>query len=364
MKKMIFHYPLPINFNSKSASGIRPIKMIEAFKRLGYEVIEITGYGKERLKKIKDLKKRILAGEKFDFIYSESSTMPTLLTEKHHLPYYPFLDFNFFIFCKKYGIKIALFYRDIYWLFPEYQKEVCFLKVKFAKFFYKYDLKNYNKLVDIIYLPSIKMAKYIPIISQNKFNELPPGHDEYQNLETSKNYNVNDKIKLIYVGGIGSHYQMHILFKVLKKFQNINLTLCTREDEWQKIKNEYEFLQNIKIIHENGDKLKDFYMDADIALIFVKPKEYWKFAVPLKFYEYIGKEKPIIASKGTLVSDIVENNDIGWIIEYSEEALEKLFVYLIKNKNEIILKKGKILQIKEKHTWENRTKKIIKDLGL
>ena len=52
MKRMIFHMPLPLNPQAKSASGIRPVKMLEAFKSLGYEVFEITGYSAERKIKI------------------------------------------------------------------------------------------------------------------------------------------------------------------------------------------------------------------------------------------------------------------------------------------------------------------------
>ena len=58
--KCIFHMPLPLDKNSKSASGIRPQKMLQAFKDIGYEVFEITGYGKERKRSIQVVKKQII----------------------------------------------------------------------------------------------------------------------------------------------------------------------------------------------------------------------------------------------------------------------------------------------------------------
>lgn len=135
MKRMIFHIPMKIDRNRASASQIRPMKMIEAFKECGYEVVVVEGYGKERKRQIKEIKSNILKGVKYDFLYSESSTMPTLLTEKNHLPLYPFLDFSFFAFCKKHGIKIGLFYRDIYWVFKKKRS----FKEWVAYIFYKYD---------------------------------------------------------------------------------------------------------------------------------------------------------------------------------------------------------------------------------
>ena len=114
---MIFHFPLPLDSNAKSASGIRPLRMIAAFESLGYKVVLVTGYFSERKDCIAKIKEKIRRGRKYDFVYSESSTMPTTLTERNHLPLHPFLDWFFFRFCNKKGIPIGLSYRDIYWKF-------------------------------------------------------------------------------------------------------------------------------------------------------------------------------------------------------------------------------------------------------
>lgn len=160
-KRCIFHIPNYIDLNRKSASNIRPFKMIKAFQDIGYQVDCVMGYGRERKKSIKEIKKNIKNGVKYDFLYSESSTMPTLLTEKNHLPTHPLLDFGFFKFCKKYNIKIGLFYRDIHWKFDMYKKNVPFVKRNIAKMFYKYDLYKYNKLVNVLYIASERVEQYI-----------------------------------------------------------------------------------------------------------------------------------------------------------------------------------------------------------
>ena len=150
-KSCIFHVPNHIDKNAKSGSHIRPIKMIEAFRENGYDVDIVMGYGKERKRQIDEIRKKIRAGKKYDFLYSESSTMPTLLTEKNHLPLYPNLDFGFLKFCRKNGIKIGLFYRDIHWKFEKYRSEVSVFKRSFSIPMYKYDLRKYKKLVDVFY---------------------------------------------------------------------------------------------------------------------------------------------------------------------------------------------------------------------
>lgn len=359
MKRIIFHHPLPLDPNAKSASGIRPQKMIQAFKNIGYEVFVIAGYGSDRKAQIKLIKKQILAGEKFEFVYSESSTQPTLLTERNHIPKFPTLDFGFFKFCKKNNIKIGLFYRDIYWLFSEYGATLHPWKRNLAKLFYRYDLKKYNYLVDVVYLPSMQMAQYIPTIENSKFKALPPGHSgaEMQNEQKSI-----DVLELLYIGGIGNHYQMHELFEALKTLPNVRFTLCTREAEWSSSKESYSMSENISIVHKSGDKLRELYKKADIAMLYVKPQEYWEFAAPVKLYEYIGERKPVIASKGTLSGSFVLENDIGWNIEYNKEACLDILNFLQTHSDEIRIKKENIQKISLHHTWKARATQVADDL--
>src|SRR5699024_1878719 len=129
-KQCIFHIPIDLRGQKNSGSSVRPNKMIEAFQNIGYKVEIIMGDGKKK----KKIKKR----EKYDFLYSESSNLPTLLTETHHFPRYPFLDFRFFRFCKKHNIKIGLFYRDVHWKFDHFKKGKSKYKLIIGEWFYKY----------------------------------------------------------------------------------------------------------------------------------------------------------------------------------------------------------------------------------
>ncbi|HRP67942.1 MAG TPA: hypothetical protein PLY93_00200 [Turneriella sp.] len=359
MKKILFHHPLPLDPNAKSASGIRPQRMLQAFKDLGYEVELITGYAKERKTAIRQIKKNIRNGVKYEFVYAESSTMPNILTEKHHLPTHPFIDCRFFQFCKKNKILIGLFYRDIYWRFEEYRKALNMVKVLVAKLAYRFDLYVYQRTVYKFYLPSLEMAKYIPTINQKKFRALPPGHAS----PVTQFKPVSTKLKLFYVGGFSSHYQMHVLFNVLKQKPTVELTLCTREDEWLKMRAEYpEPSANIKIIHKVGHEMERELLAADIAVLFVKPQEYREFAAPVKLYEYIGFKKPILASKKTLAGKFVDNYRIGWAINYDENALIGLLNALEKHPDRIRRKVDNLEKISTEHSWRARAKQVIQDL--
>lgn len=359
---VIYHHPLPLNKNSTSASGIRPIQMLEAFKALGCDVDLVTGYASERRECIHNIKNKIKEGMVYDFVYSESSTMPTILTEPNHIPLHPFLDWHFFRYCNKKNIPIGLFYRDIYWLFDNYGRDLNPLKKHFAKLAYRFDLWVYGKTLSKLYLPSVAMGEYIPEVNSSIFSALPPGH-------MSPNINIKDmcsehdkKLKIFYVGGMSEHYQMHKLFEAVRDVPGVELLVCTRDREWEKVKHEYPALTpNIHVVHLSGKSMEDELRSSDIALLLVKPHEYRDFASPVKLYEYLGFQKPIIATEGTLAGQFVNDNGIGWTVPYDTAEIKQLITKLSEGNLSIQSVINNLKSVASKHSWQSRAMQVIKD---
>lgn len=360
IKRAIFHIPYHADLKHPSGSNIRPWKIINALKHKGYEVEIIMGYGKERSRRIKEVKEKIQKGYKYDFLYTESSTEPTLLTEKNHLPMYPFLDFNFFKYCKKRGIKIGLFYRDIYWRFSIYDS-VPFVKREIAKLFYMYDLKKYNNLIDVLYLPCKKMLEYIPLKMNCKIEELPPAVSKVEAVEKIL---PDQYLKIFYVGGISGLYNLELLFKVINKTDNVKLTVCCRENEWKSNKNIYEKYLNdrIEIVHKSGEELEEYMKAANVFSMLFEPSEYRTFAIPVKLFEYMEYNKPIIATEGTAAGEFIKKNNMGWSIQYNEDHISNTISKIISDINEYKSKLTTINETVKNNTWEKRVEKIISDL--
>lgn len=366
-KWCIFHVPNYIDFNAKSGSQVRPLKMIEAFRSIGYNVDVVMGYGKERKAEIERIKADIKSGKNYDFLYSESSTMPTLLTEKSHFPLFPTLDFGFFSFCKKYNIKIGLFYRDIYWKFDIYKKKVPFIKRCISVFMFKYDLKKYDELVDVLYLPSGKMRPYVPVV--NKYEMLPPGCDvskEMVQYKSEQHNNQSGVLNLFYVGGIGDMYDLTDLFTVVTALKFVRLTVCCRQKEWQEMKSYYQRFMgdNISIVHKAGEELNIYYKQADIAMLFFDSSGYREFAMPIKLFEYISKMTPVITTQNSAAGEFVEKNGVGWNIPYQKEALESLLKEIYNNRSLLEEKKEQLKVILKSNSWEARARQVSKDLTI
>ncbi|WP_415578624.1 glycosyltransferase [Hathewaya histolytica] len=189
---------------------------------------------------------------------------------------------------------------------------------------------------------------------------LPPGINKIVENST----NTHEELNIFYVGAITGLYNLEKLFKVVNDIEGIKLTVCCREKEWADNRYIYEkyLHKNINIVHGSGDDIERYYLQADVLSLFFQPSEYRKFAMPIKLFEYIGYGKPMIATKGTATGEFVEKYDIGWNIEYSEEALFDLLLDVLRNKK-LKEKSQNIKNIIPLNTWEERCKVIIEDLS-
>ncbi len=364
MNNMIFHVPYFVDKNRKSGSHIRPFKMLEGFRNIGYHVDVVMGYGKERKRSIDNIKEQIKQGKKYDFCYSESSTMPTLLTESHHLPTYPKLDFSFMGFLKKNNIPIGLFYRDCYWLFNENRKELSTFKKNISEYFYRYDLNKYPDLIDLFYLPTTLMMNYLPMEFEGPIASLPPGTELSNSTDITVPDNREEKLRLFYVGGLSEVYDMEMVFSVVNQLSFLELTVCTRKEEWEHFKDKYSPYLNdrIRIIHKSGTEFKEDIENSHLSLIYFKPGEYRKFAMPVKLFEYMSYKKPILSVDHTAVGEFVTENKIGWEIPYAEKELKTFFESINNNRSEIDKKVSHMDQAIKENTWEARCRQVAEDL--
>lgn len=367
MSRCIVYLPYKLDKNGKGARMLRPRKMIQAFEDIGYDVSVIEGWSAERRKKIAQLRKEILSGEKYDFIYSESSTAPTLLTDPSHLPTHPFLDFGFFKFARKHGINIGLFYCDIYWKFSYYGEGLPAWKKQSALMNYRYDVKQYKKTLNAFYVPDMKMCRYLdePVLTAIA-KELPPGADdiEVEKKEFGRRDFSSNPLTVFYVGGVGSHYRISELVKAVHETVNTKLILCCREDEWDKEKAAYKpYLdEKIEIIHKSSHELAPYYREADICSLLFKGDEYRSMAKPFKAYEYLAYEVPVISTKGTAIGEFVENNSIGWNIEFDVDEISKVLEAIRKDPSVLDEIRENCHRVKKENLWTCRAETVAADL--
>ncbi|QOR47254.1 glycosyltransferase [Trueperella pecoris] len=358
MPAMIFHAPYPLIPHSVFASAIRPPKMKAAFVEAGYEVFDLTGTAAERKRKFKVLKAEIAAGKIFDFMYSESATIPPMIGDPNHVPHL-FIDAMIFSCLKKHHIPQSVFYRDIYWRFDEYVKRVGRPMAAAIRPLYRAELALYRRYMSTVYLPSMQMADEIPELEGARVDALPPGGTNVDLAVPSR------PLHLFYVGSVGPLYQLHELIEAVKKTPEVTFTLCTSKELWDRVSGEYDVAghSNIRIVHRSGPELLELYAQANIAVNVVAPSHYRDFAVPVKLFEYVNYGKPILASDHTLVSQMVEANDWGWVVNNDRVSIERTLKDLAANPGKVEQATARVEADRVHHTWLARARKVAADLA-
>ena len=202
------------------------------------------------------------------------------------------------------------------------------------------------------------MREKVSLLKRNiQYKNLMPGGD---NITSALN-NSND---FLYVGGIKPHiYDVSKMLEAFKK-SGAKLKFCCRLNEWNEYSEYYkEFLSdNIEVIHLNADDIKETYQKVSYTIMFYEPKEYRKFAIPFKLFEYISYEKPIIASRNTAASGFIEENKIGYSLKYDDSSLKE-FLNQLPSKDEYKEIVINLKKVKSDNTWEKRAEKIAQELS-
>lgn len=359
---MVFHAPYPLDPTSTRASRFRPVKMHDAFEALGYDVWAVTGYSRDRAAGMRRIRDALASGVKFDFCYSESSTMPMTMCDPRHLPTRPLLDAGFFRLLKRHRVPIGHFLRDIYWAFPGYREEVRPPKREAALAAYAWDLRNLRATLTRLYVPYRRMADYIDTGSLS-IAELPPGHDIVDPAPGP-----STGVRLLYVGDVGVFYRFERMVdavsRAFKCGADVRLTICTREDSWLRSRDSYGPLLSdaITVVHAGGTALPGLYAQANVASLFVEPDEYWKISMPVKMFEYVGYGKPIFAAAESPSSDFVRAEDVGWTLPYDTETCVGLLVELSADPDRIAAARQRTLLAAARHTWLARARQVAEDL--
>lgn len=354
--RCIYHLPYPLDMSSRFGGQVRPARMMEALSEWG-EVWVVAGTAAQRRRQMRIVEKAVRRGVHFDFCYSESSTMPTALTESHHLPTHPLEDFAFLFRLRRAGIPVGLFYRDIHWRFPMYGKELSPARRRAAIAMYRYDLAAYGHCLDVLFLPSLQMADHVNLPGTVTLAELPPGHDIAGEPAEAPAH----PLSLFYVGGFGDNYRMDRLLEAVHRTPQVHLTVCTRAEEWQAARPRVQqwLGDNLEVVHAQGSRqLAPYFARCNVATLAVEPQPYWTFAAPLKLYEYIGNGKPILASQGTLAGSRVADEGLGWTVPYTVEALADTLSGLSDHPERVSAARDAVMKLRHSHSWAGRVTQL------
>ena len=365
---MIFHAPFPLQPGRLAASILRPLAMRQAFADLGYRVMEVTGYAAQRRQAMRRVRAAIAAGAAPAFVYGENATIPNALTEPRHLPPHPLLDLSFFRDCQRAGVPVGIFYRDVYWRFPQFRKGINPILEAGLQATYRGELLAYQRLGIHLFLPSRAMGRHIPFLTPERASALPPGAPAVEAGGGSRPTGgapVAEELDLLVVGVRQDNYRLDACLRAVSQTPGTRVTLCVRQETWEETREHYAPLLpagRADVVHRSGSELLPLYERADLGVLFTEPNPYWDFAVPYKLYEYLAHELPVIAVRGTQTGRLVQEMGIGWVLEYDAGALSALLRHLREAPEEIEAVRRRMREVLPSQTWQARARQVAEEL--
>ena len=320
----------------------------------------VSGHSRERAAAIARIRSEIRSGVKFAFCYSESSTMPYALTDPHHLPSHGEMDLRFFRKLAGVGVPVGVFYRDAQWRLPA--PGLGFLgkaKRRAALWFYRREWRTIQEVATKVFVPSAEFGRWMESEGECRWQELPPGCLLHHGARPAAR-----KYAMAYVGGIlGPIYDISPYVELAARLPELRFLLVCRESEWKTWQGRGSLPPNMELRFAQGEGLDALLDEASLFSLLVKPSEYFSIAMPVKLFDAMGRDLPLVASAGTAAAAFVAREGLGWVVASAEEAASLVTRLCAPGGSELAAAEARVAKVAGRHTWRRRAAAVAEELG-
>ena len=202
-------------------------------------------------------------------------------------------------------------------------------------------------------------------VIQEKISIVPNGVDlSMFNITKKKNPK-----KVVFAGAMYYHRGLDVLLEtiplVIEKIPDAKFVLLGSGTEMDKLK---EIVSKNKLDNSvefkgwiEREKIPENIADASIGIGPLRLTEVTSRALPIKVLEYMAVSLPLLAQKGTLPNDVLENEKNGFFIENHIELAEKIILLL--NEPKKVQNMGKhSLKLVQKFSWDQVVDSVINEV--
>lgn len=186
---------------------------------------------------------------------------------------------------------------------------------------------------------------------------------QYLNIEKTK----SNILRINYIGSVRDFKSIKMLMDACKDLDNVCVGIHGMGEAYEKLKKIENDYPNVQITgyYDYRTETEKLYQNTDIIYCaYDIDIQNWKTSRPIKFYESMLTETPVISCNEMTISDLINGFDVGFLFHYKEsDSLKNLIQHIINNPERIAEKVNNIKKIKNKFTWENVVKEHDKIYG-
>lgn len=218
-----------------------------------------------------------------------------------------------------------------------------------------------EKMIKIIDTKVINNSDVVLLCNEKRLEQIYPAKPKCVEYIHNTPFNMcfehkekieEERIKIVYVGGLieKGRFIKELLDVVSedKRFELLIGGYGIFEDYVKKMSDKFD---NIKFLGKlRYDEVLKIESQADIMTALYDPSlKNHQYAAPNKFYEALMAGKPLIVAKNTYVDSIVKRENIGWVLEETEEKaknnLKNILNSIYRDKNELTVMGGRMKKI-------------------
>ena len=175
--------------------------------------------------------------------------------------------------------------------------------------------------------------------------------------------------KIVFAGAMYYHRGLDILLEaipyVIKKIPNAKFILLGSGGEMNKLKKIVSDKKLEKSVEFTGwinrDKIPQSISDASVGIGPLRLTDVTSRALPIKVLEYMAVSLPVIAKRGTLPLDVLENEKNGYFVDDVEDLVEKI-IELLNDPKKVENMGIQSLNMVQKFSWNNVVTDIIENV--
>lgn len=233
------------------------------------------------------------------------------------------------------------------------------LNQKFRKFVSGFIQNHSDYLIHVVpYQKEITSKKNI-----NKILYIPnyPVEKNYKNIKKTK----SSKLRINYIGCVRDERSLKMLMDAAKGYEKIEIGIHGEGEAYaylNSIKGNYD---NVKVTgyYDYRTETRKLFAETDIIFcaydISVKN---WRIAYPIKLYEGIATNTPVMLCRGMAPAKFVEENNYGFVFDYTLESLRDNIERIVQNPK-VIEDISKEMSLHENpYLWEKVVNKYLEVL--
>jgi len=229
----------------------------------------------------------------------------------------------------------------------------------FKKKIFRYFVELAVKKSDFVIHVNETQMNHINKKYHHKMLHLPNYPSELLGENNTKS--VSGKLRIAYIGAVRQYKEFSNLFEALAGMPNVEVLVYGVGVSYNKVRDLAIGYDNVKVFGEYDPRdSAELYRNADIIYcVYDMGNLNWRTAYPIKFYESLMTNTPLIVSRGSVLEQFNDEYNVGYVVDGNSvvdirDTVEKI----LGDPDGILARKKNIEKIAPNYKWEAVVKKL------